>query len=82
MPEAKIPSVTIYTAAWDVKTTMAQTAGWQSKAWKGSADSVVIDYSRYYHSSLDAPELTTDKEPFNMVWAVKAVGIALLRLAW
>jgi hypothetical protein len=31
---------------------------------------------------MDLPSLTTDKEPFNMVWGVKAVGIALLRLAW
>jgi hypothetical protein len=82
LPNVKIPSVTIYTAAWDSKNTIPQTAGWRSKAWKGDKDSVTIDYSRYYHSSLDTPELTTDKEPFNMVWAVKAVGIALLRMAW
>ncbi len=82
LPEVKIPSVTIYTAAWDELKTMPQTTGWSSKAWKGHPDSVTIDYSRYYHSSLDVPSLTTDKEPFNMVWAVKAVGIALLRMAW
>jgi hypothetical protein len=39
-----------------------------------------IDYSAYYHSSGDTPENTTDREPQNMVRAVKAVGIALLRL--
>jgi hypothetical protein len=61
---------------------MPQTEGWISRAWKGHPDSVVIDYSAYYHSSMDFPRYTTDKEPFNMVWAVKAVGIALLRLAW
>jgi hypothetical protein len=43
---------------------------------------VYVDYSPYYHSSLDVPERTTEKEPFNMVVAAKAVGIALLRLAW
>lgn len=82
LPEAKIPSVTIFTAAWDEAKTIPQTKGWSSKAWKGHPDSVTIDYSLYYHSSLDIPRVTTDKEPFNMVWAVKAVGMALLRLAW
>ncbi|MGH2568120.1 MAG: M28 family metallopeptidase, partial [Bacteroidota bacterium] len=82
LPAVKIPSVTIYTAAWDELTTLPQTKGWSSKAWKGHPDSVIVDYSKYYHSSLDVPGLTTDAEPFNMVWAVKAVGIALLRLAW
>ena len=82
LADVKIPSVTIYTAAWDSKNTIAQTAGWHSSAWKGDRDSVTIDYSRYYHSSLDIPGLTTDKEPFNMVWAVKEVGIVLLRMAW
>ncbi len=82
VPVVKIPSVTVYTAAWDELKTMPQTQGWSSTAWKGHPDSVTIDFSRYYHSSLDVPSVTTDKEPFNMVWAVKAVGIALLRLAW
>lgn len=78
----EIPSVTIFTAAWNFLNTIPQTEGWTSKAWKGDPDSVTIDYSRYYHSSRDIPELTTEREPFNMSNAVKAVGIALLRLAW
>jgi len=82
LPAVLIPSVTIYSAAWDKTVTYPQTKGWSSKAWNGDPDSVTVDYSRYYHSSLDIPSLTTDAEPFNMVWAVKAVGIALLRLAW
>lgn len=82
LPDVKIPSVTVFTAAWDEAKTIPQTDGWNSKAWKGHPDSVTIDYSLYYHSSLDVPRLTTDREPFNMVWAVKAVGMALLRLAW
>ncbi|MGB2867624.1 MAG: M28 family peptidase [Bacteroidota bacterium] len=82
VPNAEIPSVTVYTAAWNEPRSMPQTSGWQSKAWKGHRDSVVIDYSAYYHSSLDIPSLTTEKEPFNMVWGVKAVAIALLRLGW
>ena len=78
----EIPSVTVYTAAWNESKSIPQTAGWRSKGWKGHPDSVTIDYSRYYHSSRDVPENTTEREPFNMSSAVKAVGIALLRLAW
>ena len=77
-----IPSVTVYTAAWEEPRSIYQPREWRTSAWKGAQDTVVIDYSLYYHSSLDIPALTTDKEPFNMVWGVKAVGIALLRLAW
>lgn len=82
LPDVQIPSVTVYTGAWNVRKTIPQTEGWSSKAWKGDPDSVTIDFSAYYHSSLDVPSRTTEREPFNMVWAVKAVGIALLRLAW
>ena len=81
-PSVEIPAITVYSAAWNVPKTMLQTPGWSSRAWKGHQDSVTIDYSAYYHSSMDIPATTTDKEPFNMVWAVKAVGIGLLRLAW
>jgi hypothetical protein len=77
-----IPSVTVYTAAWEEPRSIFQPKEWRTSAWKGAPDSIVIDYSLYYHSSRDIPALTTDKEPYNMVWGVKAVGIALLRLAW
>ena len=82
VPEVKIPSITVFTAAWNEPKSMQQTRGWSSKAWKGNPDSVTIDYSPYYHSSLDIPMFTTDKKPENMVWGVKAVGIALIRLLW
>lgn len=82
LPEIKIPSVTIYTGAWNELKALPQTPGWNSKAWHGPADTVYVDFSAYYHSSLDVPERTTEREPFNMVGAVKAAGIALLRLAW
>ncbi|MCS7082955.1 MAG: M28 family peptidase [Bacteroidetes bacterium] len=72
----RIPATTVYTAAWNRLARLPQTPGW------GPPDTVEIDYSRYYHSSLDVPELTTDREPFRMAWAARAVGIALLRLAW
>ena len=75
----QIPSTTIYTAAWDKLATLDQTPGWESS---GTPDpkKLKIDYSLYYHSSGDTPENTTDREPQNMVRAVKAVGLALLRL--
>ena len=81
-PDVKIPSVTIYTGAWNELKPLPQTQGWNSKAWKGPRDTVYVDFSAYYHSSLDTPEMTTEREPWNMVGAVKALGIALIRLAW
>lgn len=77
----QIPSTTIYTAAWDSLRELQQTPGWESK---GTPDpkNLKIDYSLYYHSSADTPENTTEREPQNMVRAVRATGIALLRLNW
>ncbi|OGU28017.1 MAG: hypothetical protein A2X66_01750 [Ignavibacteria bacterium GWA2_54_16] len=82
LPELEIPAITIYTGAWNELKALQQTPGWSSKAWKGHPDTVYVDYSAYYHSSLDVPATTTEKEPFNMSGAVKALGIGLLRLAW
>jgi hypothetical protein len=75
----QIPSTTIYTAAWDKLAELAQTPGWESP---GAPDpkNLKIDYSLYYHSSGDTPENTTEREPQNMVRAVKATGIGLMRL--
>jgi hypothetical protein len=75
----QIPATTVYTAAWDRLGLMPQTPGWES-AGTPDATSLRIDYSLYYHSSGDTPENTTEREPQNMVRAVKAVGLALLRL--
>lgn len=74
-----IPATTIYTAAWDALAELPQTPGWESK---GVADpkNLTIDYSLYYHSSGDTPENTTEREPQNMVRAVKVTGLVLLRL--
>jgi hypothetical protein len=82
VPVVEIPAITVYTAAWQESKALFQPNEWRTKAWKGPKDSVYIDYSLYYHSSMDTPALTTDLESFDMVWGVKAVGIALLRLAW
>jgi hypothetical protein len=75
----QIPATTIYTAAWDKLAELDQIPGWESK---GTPDpkKLKIDYSLYYHSSGDTPENTTDREPQNMVRAVKVTGLALLRM--
>jgi hypothetical protein len=76
----EIPATTVYTAAWDHTATLTQTPGWRTNT--NDAATVVIDYSAYYHSAGDTPANTTEREPQNMVRAVRAAGLALLRLAW
>jgi hypothetical protein len=75
----QIPATTIYTAAWDKLASLKQTPGWESP---GTPDpsTLKIDYSLYYHSSGDTPENTTEREPQNMVRAVKVSGLVLLRM--
>lgn len=81
--EARIPAISIFTAAWDYPSMVKQTPGWKSTCWLSNSDEMIqIDFSRYYHSSGDVPEWTTDKEPWRMAWCAKAGGIALLRMAW
>lgn len=77
----QIPATTVYTAAWDETRRLAQTPGWTSSG-NGESGLVVVDYSRYYHSAGDTPDHTTEREPQNMVRAVKAGGLALLRLVY
>jgi hypothetical protein len=84
--KARIPAITIFTAAWDTPNLLRQTPGWSSPCWPRAGPNdgkmIQIDYSRYYHSSGDIPEWTTDKEPWRVAWCAKAGGLALLRLAW
>jgi uncharacterized membrane protein YgcG len=76
-----IPATTVYTAAWDQAGHLRQTPGWESPGTPDPAN-LTIDYSRYYHASGDTPENTTDRKPQAMVSAARALGIALLRLAF
>jgi len=76
----EIPATTVYTAAWDRPATLVQTPGWLTNT--NDPSTVVIDYSAYYHSAGDTPANTTEREPQNMVRAVRVAGLALLRLAW
>ncbi len=77
----QVPATTVYTAAWDQLGHLRQTPGWESP---GTPDPVELklDYSRYYHSSGDTPENTTERKPQAMVWAARAIGITLRRLAF
>jgi hypothetical protein len=77
----EIPATTVYTAAWDHLNRLRQTPGWESPAIPDPVN-LAIDYSRWYHSSGDTPENTTDRKPQAMVRAARAIGIALLRLAF
>jgi hypothetical protein len=77
----EIPATTVYTAAWDHLGRLRQTPGWESPATPDAVE-LAIDYSRYYHSSGDTPANTTDRKPQAMVRAARAIGIALLRLAF
>ena len=79
--DLQVPATTVYTAAWDHLGRLRQTPGWESPATPDPVH-LAIDYSRYYHSSGDTPENTTDRKPEAMVRAARAIGIALLRLAF
>jgi hypothetical protein len=79
--DLQIPATTVYTAAWDHLGHLRQTPGWESPATPDPVH-LAIDYSRYYHSSGDTPENTTDRKPEAMVRAARAIGIALLRLTF
>jgi hypothetical protein len=77
----EIPATTVYTAAWEHLGRLRQTPGWESPATPDPVE-LAIDYSRYYHSSGDTPANTTDRKPQAMVRAARAIGLALLRLAF
>lgn len=77
----QVPATTVYTAAWDQLGRLRQTPGWESRGTPDPID-LQIDYSRYYHSSGDTPANTTERKPQAMARAARAIGIALLRLAF
>jgi hypothetical protein len=74
----KVPVTTVFTAAWDHPTIVEQTPGWTSPGWPETGP-LFIDYSAVYHSSGDRPELTTEKEPFNMERCARLVLLGILR---
>ena len=58
---------------------VAQTPGWAS-AGSPEKGPLFVDYSALYHSSGDRPELTTEKEPFNMERCARLVLLGIARL--
>ncbi|MGE3844426.1 MAG: M28 family metallopeptidase, partial [Vicinamibacterales bacterium] len=75
----RIPSVTVFTAAWNRPRELRQPPGWPTNS--GDPGVVITDYSAVYHSAGDRPELTTEREPLNMVRAVGLIGLTIERLA-
>ncbi len=71
--EEGLPSVTLFTSAWDKPEEHRRTPGMPGESWN-ERDSVAVDYDPYYHSAGDLPELTTDLEPDNMLWCAR-VGL-------
>ena len=74
----KLPSVTMFTSAWDKPDEQPRTQGMPGESWR-ERDQVEMDYDRHYHSSGDTPENTTDKEPHNMGWCARVGLITALR---
>jgi hypothetical protein len=71
--ENSLPSVTLFTSAWDSPEEHPRTPGMPGESWS-ERDLVRVDYDAYYHSSGDTPENTTDLEPWNMGWCAR-VGL-------
>lgn len=74
----RIPSITVFTSAWDSSRRLAQAPGWRSPDWPEEPE-IFIDYSAYYHSSGDTPANTTDAEPWNIERCARAVALGVRR---
>ncbi len=75
----QMPSVTVFTAAWNRARRLTQPAGWMVNT--DAPGRVITDYSRVYHTAGDVPEYTTEREPQNMVRAVRLIALTLQQLA-
>lgn len=76
--DAEIPAVTIYTSAWNRLGSHEPTPGMPGASWT-SKGPIEIDFDNFYHSAGDTPENTTDREPWNMAWCVRAGWLTALR---
>lgn len=76
----KLPSVTMFTSAWDKPDEQPRTQGMPGESWR-ERDQVEMDYDEHYHSSGDTPENTTDKEPHNMGWCARVGLVTAMRYA-
>lgn len=79
LTDLRIPSTTVFTSAWGRPQEVPQTPGWSAPPSPGGGK-VRIDYSRYYHTSADRPETTTDLHPDHPARCARAVALAIRRL--
>ena len=68
------PSVTLFVSAWGEPAEHPRTTDMPGESWS-DRDVVTVDYDVYYHSAGDRPELTVEKEPWNMGWCART-GLA------
>ncbi len=67
-------SVTLFVSAWGEPAEHPRTPGMPGESWS-ERELVTVDYDIYYHSAGDRPELTVEREPWNMGWCARA-GLA------
>ena len=73
------PSVTVFTSAFGAPSFVEPTSGFPRAGDWGAK--IRVDHDRFYHSSGDLPENTTDLEPFNMGWCARVALLGALRAA-
>ncbi len=71
--EDVVPSITVYTSAWDRLNPLPVTPGFSPVNWFEDEEDgmVTVDGDAFYHSAGDTPENTTDREPWNMGWCAR-----------
>ncbi len=76
-----VPSITVYTSAWNRLNPLPVTPGFQSVNWYEDEEEgmVSVDGDAFYHSAGDTPENTTDREPWNMGWCARLGLLTALR---
>ncbi|MDF1838575.1 MAG: M28 family peptidase [Planctomycetota bacterium] len=70
----KLPSVTLFTSAWDKAEDHPKTPDMPGESWR-ERKRVSVDFDPFYHSAGDRAENTTDLEPHNMIWCAR-VGLS------
>ncbi|HKB16279.1 MAG TPA: M28 family peptidase, partial [Planctomycetota bacterium] len=73
------PSVTVFTSAFGSPSFVEPTPGFPRAGEWGAK--IRVDHDRFYHSSGDLPENTTDLEPSNMGWCARVALLGALRAA-
>lgn len=76
-----VPSITVYTSAWNKLNPLPVTPGFPPVNWYEDEEEgmVTVDGDAFYHSAGDTPENTTDREPWNMGWCARLGLLTALR---